>query len=135
MLYNALQVASQTQKFRVQRVQTAFSPGRVDKGYRGSTPTCALSQGRAIQLGAQIRHDGIQTYINSHFMTFYVIFPYYKPCNELFCKLSGSVWSGAHVDWGRKQDASLWLGGQRTATALQLGQRFRLGADEADHFC
>ncbi|CAK9107989.1 unnamed protein product [Durusdinium trenchii] len=23
-----------------------------------------------------------------------------------------------HVDWGRKQDASLWLGGQRTATAL-----------------
>mmetsp|Transcript_19756 Transcript_19756/g.32210 ORF Transcript_19756/g.32210 Transcript_19756/m.32210 type:complete len:465 (-) Transcript_19756:140-1534(-) len=24
----------------------------------------------------------------------------------------------AHVDWGRKQDASLWLGGQRTATAL-----------------
>jgi hypothetical protein len=68
-------------------------------------------------------------------MTFYVIFPYYKPCNELFCKLSGSVWSGAHVDWGRKQDASLWLGGQRTATALQLGQRFRLGADEADHFC
>eukprot|EP00439_Symbiodinium_sp_Y106_P031789 s3309_g3.t2 len=23
-----------------------------------------------------------------------------------------------HVDWGRQQDASLWLGGQRTATAL-----------------
>ncbi|CAE7758380.1 P4H7 [Symbiodinium pilosum] len=23
-----------------------------------------------------------------------------------------------HVDWGRRQDASLWLGGQRTATAL-----------------
>jgi len=25
---------------------------------------------------------------------------------------------GAHVDWGRSMDASLWLGGQRTATAL-----------------
>jgi len=25
---------------------------------------------------------------------------------------------GPHVDWGRAQDASLWLGGQRTATAL-----------------
>lgn len=25
---------------------------------------------------------------------------------------------GPHVDWGRSQDASLWLGGQRTATAL-----------------
>jgi len=25
---------------------------------------------------------------------------------------------GAHVDWGQVQDASLWLGGQRTATAL-----------------
>ena len=74
------------------------------QGYHRGTPDCAILGRGAIQHLASNRRP---IEINRTFFGLVAAFARLCP--------------GTHVDWGRKQDASLWLGGQRTATALWLG--------------